>query len=117
MEGSIPLSTTEKTINNLNITLAPTPTCPPPSIKSFSPSTGTTGTIVTIKGIGLEFTTGVTINGILITTGINIISGEMIVVSIPKPADDTIVQENNIVISNSRNVVITSATKLVYVPK
>ena len=116
LEGSLPLVETTKTINNLNIAPSPTPTCPPPTINSFSPSTGTTGTIITIKGVGLEFTTGVTINGILVTTGVSILSGEMIVVSIPKPVQN-VLQENNIVISSSKNIVVTSASKLVYVPK
>ena len=39
-------TTTVTTVNNLNNTPKPTPSCPPPTITSFSPITGNTGTII-----------------------------------------------------------------------
>jgi hypothetical protein len=36
-------------------TPAPTPTCPPTTVSSYSPTTASTGTIITINGTNLEF--------------------------------------------------------------
>jgi hypothetical protein len=36
-------------------TPAPTPTCPPTTVSSYSPLTASTGTIITINGTNLEF--------------------------------------------------------------
>jgi hypothetical protein len=82
-------------VNNINTTLISGVACLPPSITSFSPSTGVKGTIIDIIGNDLGTVTGVTINGITVITGITINSDTNIVVitpysSIPTPQTNTI---------------------------
>ena len=77
-------TTTVTTVNNLNNTPKPTPSCPPPTITSFSPITGNTGTIITIIGTNLEFTTSVIINEKAVAVqSITILGTTQIKVSVP----------------------------------
>jgi hypothetical protein len=86
--------------NNLNTTTPPPPTCFPPTITSFSPLTGVTGTILNITGIHLENVTAVTINNVTTTTGITINGKTNVVVIVP--FSNTIVpQTNTIVVSGT----------------
>jgi hypothetical protein len=79
--------------NNVNTTTLPSPTCPPPTIVSFSPLTGVTGTILNITGTDLNSVTAVTINGVTTTTGITINNSTNIVVLVP--FSNTLVVQNN----------------------
>jgi hypothetical protein len=44
-------------------TPAPTPTCPPTTVSSYSPLTASTGTIITINGTNLEFVRKIEVDG------------------------------------------------------
>jgi len=82
--------------NNLNTTTNVVPSCPPPTITSFSPLTGASGTILTIVGKNLDEVTGMTINNVLTTTGITINSSFNIAVVVPY-SNISIPQNNTIV--------------------
>jgi hypothetical protein len=51
-----------------NNTVITVPLCPPPSISSFTPTKGNGGTIVTINGSYLDFTTSVKIGGVSVSS-------------------------------------------------
>ena len=82
--------------NNLNTTTNVAPSCPPPTITSFSPLTGVSGTILTIVGKNLDEVTGVTINNVTTTTGITILNEFNI--SVVVPYSNTIIVQNNPII-------------------
>jgi hypothetical protein len=82
--------------NNLNTTTNVVPSCPPPTITSFSPLTGVSGTILTIVGNNLDEVTGITINNVTTTTGITILNAFNI--SVVVPYSNTIFVETNPVI-------------------
>ena len=102
-------------INNLNTTTLPLPTCFPPTITSFSPLTGVTGTILNITGTDLGTVTAVTINNVTTTTGITINSGVNIVVLIPF-SNTPIPQDNTITLSGVHGIG-TSTTTFTYNPQ
>jgi hypothetical protein len=81
--------------NNLNTTTLPPPVCLPPSITSFTPLTGVTGTIVNIIGNDLGSVTATTINGVTVTTGITINSETNVVVIVP--FSNTTIPQNNVI--------------------
>ena len=81
--------------NNLNTTTLPLPVCLPPSITSFTPLTGVTGTIVNIIGNDLGSVTATTINGVTVTTGITINSETNVVVIVP--FSNTTIPQNNVI--------------------
>ena len=83
----------EGATNNINTTTLSPPTCPPPTIVSFSPLTGVTGTILNVTGTDLNSITAVTINGVTTTTGITINNSTNIVVLVP--FSNTGVPQNN----------------------
>ena len=83
--------------NNLNTTTNVVPSCPPPTITSFSPLTGVSGTILTIIGKNLDEVTGVTINNVTTTTGITILNTFNISVVVPY-SNTTVAQTNPIVL-------------------
>jgi len=62
--GSVAVTTASGTSTRAGFTYNP----PPPSIKSFSPTIGTNGTIVTIKGVNFLNTTAVSFGGVTATT-------------------------------------------------
>jgi hypothetical protein len=72
------------------------PSCPPPTITSFSPLTGVSGTILTIVGKNLDEVTGVTINNVTTITGITILNEFNI--SVVVPYSNTIIVQNNPII-------------------
>ena len=102
-------------INNLNTTTLPLPTCFPPTITSFSPLTGVTGTILNITGTDLGTVTAVTINNVTTTTGITINSGINILVFIPF-SNTPIPQDNTITLSGVHGIG-TSTTTFTYNPQ
>ena len=79
--------------NNINTTTLPPPVCNPPTIKSFSPTTGVTGTILSLFGNDFDSVTAVTVNGVTVTTGITINSSTNMIVIVPK--SNTSVPQNN----------------------
>jgi hypothetical protein len=81
--------------NNQNTTTVSGPICLPPSITSFTPLTGVTGTIVNIIGNDLGSVTAVTINGVTVTTGITINSETNVVVIVP--FSNTTIAQNNVI--------------------
>jgi hypothetical protein len=81
--------------NNQNTTTVSGPVCLPPSITSFTPLTGVTGTIVNIIGNDLGSVTAVTINGVTVTTGITINSETNVVVIVP--FSNTTIAQNNVI--------------------
>ena len=83
--------------NNLNTTTNVTVSCPPPTITSFSPLTGVSGTILTIVGKNLDEVTGVTINNVTTTTGITINNAFNIAVVVPY-SNTSVTQTNPIVL-------------------
>ena len=83
--------------NNLNTTTNVAPSCPPPSITSFSPLSGVSGTILTINGNNMNEVTGVTINNVLTTTGITINNNFTISVVVPF-SNTTVPQSNSIIL-------------------
>jgi hypothetical protein len=105
---------TTNTTNNINTTTLPPPTCFPPTITSFSPLTGVTGTILNITGTDLGTVTAATINNVTTTTGITINSGVNIVVLIPF-SNTPIPQDNTITLSGVHGIG-TSTTTFTYNP-
>jgi len=83
--------------NNLNTTTNVVPSCPPPTITSFTPLTGVSGTILTIVGKNLDEVTGVTINNVTTTTGITILNAFNISVVVPY-SNTTVAQTNSIIL-------------------
>jgi hypothetical protein len=95
--------------NNLNTTTNVAPTCPPPTITSFSPLTGISGTILTIVGKNLDEVTGITINNVTTTTGITILNEFNISVVVPKTNNGlTNIQQNPITIRGIHGNTVTS---------
>jgi hypothetical protein len=82
--------------NNLNTTIVPV-ICVPPTITSFSPLSGISGTIVSIIGKDLDQVTGATINGVTTTTGITINNSFNISVIVPY-SNTTVAQNNSIIV-------------------
>ena len=76
------------------------PSCPPPTITSFSPLTGVSGTIITIVGKNLDEVTGVTINNVSTTTGITILNAFNIAVVVPY-SNTTVAQTNPITLKGT----------------
>ena len=105
---------TSASTNNLNTTTLPGPVCLPPSITSFSPLTGVTGTILNITGNDLGTVTAATINGVTVTTGITINNTVNIVVIVPY-SNTTILQNNTITLSGTHGTG-TSTTTFTYNP-
>jgi hypothetical protein len=100
--------------NNLNTT-TPTVTCPPPTITSFSPLTGISGTILTIVGKDLDQITGVTINNV--TTTSNITINNSFNISVVVPFSNTPVQQQNPIIVRGVNGNATSQSGFTYNPQ
>jgi hypothetical protein len=96
-------------------TTTPTVTCPPPTITSFSPLTGISGTILTIVGKDLDQITGVTINNV--TTTSNITINNSFNISVVVPFSNTPVQQQNPIIVKGVNGNATSQNKFTYNPQ
>jgi hypothetical protein len=95
--------------NNLNTTTNVVPSCPPPTITSFSPLTGVSGTILTIVGNNLDEVTGITINNVTTTTGITILNAFNISVVVPFSNNGlTNIQQNPITIRGIHGNTVTS---------
>jgi hypothetical protein len=54
---------TPQTTQSQGNTPAPTPTCPPTTVSSYSPTTAAPGTIITINGTNLEFVREIKVDG------------------------------------------------------
>ena len=100
--------------NNLNITTIGTTVCPPPTITSFSPMTGVTGTILNIRGTGLDTTTGITINNVNTITGITRNNPTSITVIVPYSNTD--IPQNNTITVRTENGNVTSLSNFTYNP-
>ena len=97
--------------NNLNTTTNVAPSCPPPTITSFSPLTGISGTILTIVGKNLDEVTGITINNVTTTTGITILNEFNISVVVPFSNNGlTVAQSNPITIRGIHGNTVTSGS-------
>ena len=86
------------TANNLNVTTNVVPSCPPPILTSFSPLSGVSGTIITIRGENLNTVTGITINEVFTTTGITILNNFTLSVITPY-SNTSIPQKKPIILS------------------
>ena len=106
--------TTTPVPNNLNTTTTVAPSCPPPTITSFSPLTGVSGTILTIVGKDLDQITGVTINNV--TTNSNITINNSFNISVVVPFSNTPVQQQNPIIVRGVNGNATSQSGFTYNP-
>lgn len=110
-------TTTQSTTTTQNTTTTSTlqNPCPPPIIDSFSPTAATANNILTIKGKFLDQTTGVTVNNVLIKTGIiKNLDGTRVNVVIPK-INVTIPTQDPIVVSTLYGTT-TSKNKFLYNP-
>jgi hypothetical protein len=95
--------------NNLNTTTNVVPSCPPPTITSFSPLTGVSGTILTIVGNNLDEVTGITINNVTTTTGITILNAFNISVVVPFSNNGlTNIQQTPIIVRGIHGSTVTS---------
>ena len=94
----------------------PTPTsCEKPIISSFTPTYGGVNTILTITGKYLESTTGVTINGQVVITGIiKSNNGTQLTVTVPQSPFEGI--QTNVIIVKTQNGDVTSTNKFTYNP-
>jgi hypothetical protein len=85
------------------------PSCPPPTITSFSPLTGVSGTILTIVGNNLDEVTGITINNVTTTTGITILNAFNISVVVPFSNNGlTNIQQTPIIVRGIHGSTVTS---------
>lgn len=100
--------------NNLNITTTVVEVCPPPTVTSFSPMTGVTGTILSVRGTNLDTTTGVTINNVTVTEGITRINSTNITVIVP--FSNTDIPQNNLITVKTENGSASSTTNFTYNP-
>ena len=82
--------------NNLNTTSVSV-TCAPPTINTFSPLTGISGTILTIIGDNLDQVTAVTINNVTTTKNITINSRFNISVIVPY-SNTPVLQQDSIIV-------------------
>ena len=87
--------------NNLNTTTNIVPSCPVPTITSFSPLTGTSGTILTIVGRDLDQITGITINNV--TTSSNLTLINEFTINVVVPFSNTSTQQENPIIVRGLN--------------
>ena len=99
--------------NNLNTTTIPV-TCNPPTITSFSPLTGVSGTILTIVGNDLNTVTDITFNNTIVTN-FNIINNFNI--SVIVPSINTATKLEFPIIVNGKNGDETSLTNFTYNPQ
>ena len=95
--------------NNLNTTTTTSILCPPPTITSFTPTTGVQGTILSIVGTNLTNTVEVVINNVSTVTGITVNSDTSITVIVPF-SNTPITQNNPITVKTKYGNVITSFT-------
>jgi hypothetical protein len=100
--------------NNLNTFNVPVG-CSPPTITSFSPLTGVSGTILTIVGKDLDQITGVTINNV--TTTSNITINNSFNISVVVPFSNTPVQQQNPIIARGVNGDGISLSEFTYNPE
>jgi hypothetical protein len=102
--------------NNLNVTVVTDPTCLPPVIKTFIPTTGRNDTIVRINGAFLGTTDEVIFDTVTVPSkNIQIIDEFNINVIVPKI--DTLVSKNIKITVHTKNGVVTSATEFNYNPQ
>jgi hypothetical protein len=94
-----------------------TSVCPPPTINSFSPISGYTGTIVQVNGTNLENVSGVTINGTDVNLkSVTIYNSSTMRISVPKIGNGTRSVGNIILRSSFGNSIATSLTQFTYDP-
>jgi hypothetical protein len=98
-------------------TPAPTPTCPPTTVSSYSPTSATAGTIITINGTNLEFVTSITVdNQPVDVRSIQLIGTTKIKFSVPTITNAIPGVQVNIVLRSSNNTSdITLTPPLTYI--
>ena len=95
---------TPQTTQSQGNTPAPTPTCPPTTISSYSPTSAGPGTIITINGTNLEFVTSITVGGAAVDVrSIQLIGTTKIKFSVPTLTNVIPGNQVNIVLKSSNN--------------
>ena len=95
---------TPQTTQSQGNTPAPTPTCPPTTISSYSPTSAGPGTIITINGTNLEFVTSITVGGAAVDVrSIQLIGTTKIKFSVPTLTNVILGNQVNIVLKSSNN--------------
>lgn len=85
-------------------TPAPTPTCPPTTVSSYSPTSAAAGTIITVNGTNLEFVTSITVdNQPVDIRSIQLIGTTKIKFSVPNLTNAIPGVQVNIVLESSNN--------------
>jgi hypothetical protein len=102
--------------NNLNITVAETVACPPPIIKTFTPTTGRNNTVVRINGAFLGTTYEVVFDTITATTkNIQIIDDFNVNVIVPQI--NTLIPKSIKIKVTTKNGSVTSTNDFTYNPQ
>ena len=79
--------------------------CPPPVIKSFSPLSGNTGTIVQVNGTDFNGTTSIKVNGVNVpSTEFTVFNATTLRFNTPKIGTGTVVNKGKIVITTPNGV-------------
>jgi len=101
--------------NNLNVTTTVTPSCPPPVIKSFTPTTGVDNTIVRINGGFLGTTYQVTFDNVIVPSK-NITITNDLNLNVVVPNIITTLPKNVKIKVFTKNGDVTSSTDFIYNP-
>jgi hypothetical protein len=84
------------------VTPLPGQTCPPPVIRSFSPLSGNTGTIVQLNGVNFNDVTSIKVGNVEVpSTGITIFNDTTLRFNTPQIGTGQVVSNDNIVITSS----------------
>ena len=95
---------TPQTTQSQGNTPAPTPTCPPTTVSSYSPTSAAAGTIITVNGTNLEFVTSITVdNQPVDVRSIQLIGTTKIKFSVPTLTNAIPGVQVNIVLESSNN--------------
>jgi hypothetical protein len=108
---------TPQTTQSQGNTPAPTPTCPPTTVSSYSPTSAAAGTIITVNGTNLEFVTSITVdNQPVDVRSIQLIGTTKIKFSVPTLTNAIPGVQVNIVLESSNNTSdITLTPPLTYI--
>ena len=86
----------------IEVTPLPGQTCPPPVIRSFSPLSGNTGTIVQLNGVNFNDVTSIKVGNVEVpSTGITIFNDTTLRFNTPQIGTGLVVSKDNIVITSS----------------
>jgi hypothetical protein len=123
LKGAVVVEETPATSQSQGNTPAPTPTCPPTTVSSYSPLTASTGTIITVNGTNLEFVREIFVDGVAVDIrSIQIIGSTKLKFSVPTIANAIPGVRYNITMTSSNNLqpnnqysIITLTPPLTYV--